>query len=68
MKDYPLVNGDHALAIALGLSISTVRRWRDARLIPYIKTGHRSIAYSLAKVLSALEKLEVQALTKGGTR
>ena len=57
--DPVLLHGDAALALALGAGLSTVRTWRAKRLIPFIKTGHKSISYSLPKVLAALESLTV---------
>jgi hypothetical protein len=63
-----LIIGDLALAQILGTSVTTVRRWREARLIPYTKTGHRSIHYKLERVLSALAKLEVHAVSEKGVR
>ena len=62
--DPVLLHGDAALAVALGVGLSTVRTWRGKRLIPFIKTGHKSISYSLPKVLAALESLTVHA--RGG--
>ena len=63
-----LIYGDLALAKALGASLSTIRTLRAKRLIPYIKTGHKSICYNLAKVLAALESLTVhpRGAGKGG--
>ena len=55
-----LIHGDAALAAALGAGLSTVRTWRAKRLIPFIRTGHKSISYSLPRVLAALDKLTVQ--------
>ncbi len=55
-----LIHGDSALAAALGAGLSTVRTWRAKRLIPFIRTGHKSISYSLPRVLAALDKLTVQ--------
>ena len=55
-----LIHGDAALAAALGAGLSTVRTWRGKRLIPFIRTGHKSISYSLPRVLAALDKLTVQ--------
>ena len=55
-----LIHGDLALAHELGAGLSTIRTWRAKKLIPYIKTGHKSICYNLAKVLAALESLTVQ--------
>ena len=63
-----LIHGDAALAAALGAGLSTVRTWRAKRLIPFIKTGHRSIAYSLPRVLRALERVEVSEISKPTTR
>jgi hypothetical protein len=54
-----LIHGDSALAAALGAGLSTVRTWRAKRLIPFIRTGHKSISYSLPRVLAALERLTV---------
>ena len=66
--DPVLLHGDAALAVALGAGLSTVRTWRAKRLIPFIKTGHKSISYSLPKVLAALESLTVhpRGAKKGG--
>ncbi len=57
--DLALLHGDLALALALNAGLSTVRTWRAKRLIPFIKTGHKSISYNLPKVLAALESLTV---------
>ena len=68
-RTYPqLVKGDAPLSVVLGVDSSTVRTWRKSRLIPYTKTGHRTIVYSLEKVLAALERFEVKTVTepKGG--
>ena len=67
-SDPVLLHGDAALAVALGAGLSTVRTWRAKRLIPFIKTGHKSISYSLPKVLAALESLTVhpRSAKKGG--
>jgi hypothetical protein len=62
-----LIAGDRALASALNIGLSTVRTWRSKRIIPYIKTGHKSVIYDLSKVLAALGTLEVKPVTsKGG--
>jgi hypothetical protein len=63
-----LIHGDAALAAALGAGLSTVRTWRAKRLIPFIRTGHKSISYSLPRVLAALDKLTVhpRGEKKGG--
>ena len=50
---------------AIGAGLSTVRTWRAKRLIPYIKTGHKSVIYDLPKVLAALEEFEVKPVTGG---
>jgi hypothetical protein len=63
-----LIAGDRALASALNISVSTVRTWRSKRIIPYIKTGHKSVIYDLTKVLAALERLEVKPVTEKGGR
>jgi len=63
-----LIYGDQALADALDACLSTIRTWRNKRLIPFIKTGHKSICYNLPKVLAALESLTVhpRGAGKGG--
>jgi hypothetical protein len=63
-----LIHGDLELARMLGSSLSTIRTWRGKRLIPFIKTGHKSISYNLPKVLAALESLTVhpRGAGKGG--
>ena len=63
-----LIYGDVELARQLGTSLSTIRTWRAKRLIPFIKTGHKSICYNLTKVLAALESLTVhpRGAGKGG--
>jgi hypothetical protein len=63
-----LIHGDLALALALNAGLSTIRTWRAKRLIPFIKTGHKSISYNLPKVLAALESLTVhpRGVGKGG--
>ncbi|MEI6714641.1 MAG: hypothetical protein WCO60_12870 [Verrucomicrobiota bacterium] len=63
MKPNQLLNGDAALAAELCLGLSTIRRLRSARRIPYIKTGHRTIVYNLPKVLAALDATEIKAVT-----
>jgi hypothetical protein len=63
-----LIYGDQALADALGASLSKIRTWRSGRIIPYIKTGHKSVIYNLHKVLAALGALEVEPVTKKGAR
>ena len=63
-----LIHGDQALADAINAGLSTVRTWRAKRLIPYIKTGHKSVIYDLSKVLAALGTLEVKPVTGKGER
>ena len=63
-----LISGDHALAVALGVSLSTVRTWRRKRLIPFIKTGHKSLTYQLFDVIAALRSLRVRPITEKGGR
>ena len=62
------LHGDQALAKALGACLSTIRTLRGKRLIPFIRTGHKSICYNLPKVLAALESLTVhpRGAGKGG--
>ena len=68
VSNKPLISGDAGLATALGLSVSTVRRWRDSRLIPYTKVGHRSVFYDIDRVRQALDRLEVQPVTAKASR
>lgn len=63
-----LIVGDRALALSLSVSISTIRTWRTKRVIPFIKTGHKSIAYELADVLSALRAFRTKPITEKGAR
>jgi hypothetical protein len=63
-----LIHGDQALADAINAGLSTVRTLRAKRLIPYIKTGHKSVIYDLSKVLAALGTLEVKPVTGKGAR
>lgn len=67
-RESDLIHGDLELAQALGTALSTIRTWRAKRLIPFIKTGHKSISYNLPKVLAALESLTVhpRGTGKGG--
>ncbi|MEY5026716.1 MAG: hypothetical protein RLZZ244_2244 [Verrucomicrobiota bacterium] len=58
------IHGDEALASELNIPVSTVRSLRSQRLIPCVKAGHRTILYSLPKVLAALSKIEIQEVTK----
>lgn len=62
-----LIHSDKLLAKVLNTSIHSIRNLRRKRVIPYIKTGHKSVIYDLNKVLAALETLEVKPVTvKGG--
>jgi hypothetical protein len=63
-----LIYGDQALADELGASLSTVRTWRLKRLVPFIKTGHKSVIFDLNKVMAALEVLETKAIERKGMR
>ena len=56
-----LIHGDAALAKIIGCAVPTIRRWRALRLIPFLRTGHKSISYALPRVLAALERLETRA-------
>ena len=67
-KSTNLIHGDQALAEAIHAGLSTVRTLRAKRIIPYIKTGYKSVIYDLNKVLAALEELEVRPVTRKGTR
>ena len=63
-----LIYGDQALADAIHAGLSTIRTWRAMRLIPYIKTGHKTVIYDLNKVLAAIEMHEVKAVTLKGRK
>jgi|GEM_PF-2406303 len=63
-----LIHGDQALADAIHAGLSTVRTLRSKRIIPFIKTGHKSVIYDLNKVLAALEMHEVKAVTLRGRK
>lgn len=66
---FTLVFGDRALAETLNASLSTIRTWRGKGIIPFIRTGYKSIAYDLPDVLAALRTLRVKTITeKGGVR
>jgi hypothetical protein len=64
MNTSQFIFSDLKLAEALGSKLSTVRTWRTKGLIPFIKTGHKSIMYQLPAVLAALEKMEQPAKSK----
>lgn len=63
-----LIHGDQALADAIHAGLSTVRTLRSKRIIPFIKTGHKSLIYDLNKVLAALELYEVKPVSEKGAR
>jgi len=48
------------LAPILGVSSRTVRRLRNAELVPYYKVGGRTL-YKIAEALEAMERLRVSA-------
>jgi len=48
------------LAKALGESERTVQKWRAKGLIPTLVLGHRSLRFSLERVLAALAKREIK--------
>jgi excisionase family DNA binding protein len=58
-----LVNSKQ-LAAELGQSQRTIRSWIQARKIPFLKVGHRTMLFSPEKVLLALEKFEIKAVAK----
>jgi excisionase family DNA binding protein len=58
-----LVNSKQ-LAAELGQSLRTIRSWTQARRIPFLRLGHRTVLFSPEKVRAALEKFEVKALAK----
>jgi predicted site-specific integrase-resolvase len=64
MNTSQFIFGDLKLAQTLGAQVSTIRTWRYKGLIPFIKTGHKSIMYQLPAVLAALEKMEQPAESK----
>jgi hypothetical protein len=47
---------EHELAISLGECRRTIRRWRERRVIPFVKLGYRTIRYRLPRVLEALDQ------------
>lgn len=68
LKSTVLIHGDQSLADALGTCVSNIRTLRLKRLIPFIKTGHKSIIYKLDRVLAALDRLEVKPVTEREVR
>ena len=63
-----LIVGDRALASFLGVCLPTIRWWRARGVIPFIKTGHRSIAYEPDDVLAALRSFRKKPTTEKGGR
>lgn len=63
-----LIFGDRALASHLGANLSTVRTFRAKGIIPFIKTGHKSIAYELDDVLAALRTYRKKPISEKGGR
>jgi hypothetical protein len=49
------------LAVALGETERTVRRWKSMGLIPVLTLGHRSLRFRLGAVLLALEKRQIKS-------
>ena len=50
------------LSEELGPPVRTLRTLQYKRIIPVIKTGHRSCLFDVEKVRAALEKFEVKAV------
>ena len=46
----------------------TLRTFYQNRKIPFIKVGFRTVLFDPDKVLAALEKFEVKAVTGGGRK
>ena len=53
-----------ALSDELGIPVRTLRSLHNARKIPYLKGGHRTVFYDPVKVMAALQKLEVREVTR----
>ncbi len=51
------------LSDAIGIPIHSLRTLYLARKIPFIKAGHRSLFFDPEKVLAALGKFEVKAIS-----
>ena len=49
------------LSDAIGIPSRTIRSLYNARKIPFIKAGHRTLLFDPEKVLGALDKFEVRA-------
>lgn len=53
----------HALSAAIRMPVRTIQSLKDARKIPCLKLGRRTVRYELDKVLEALQKFEVKAVS-----
>jgi len=49
----------HELARLLGVSHHTITFWRRRQIIPFIKTGYRSVRYDVAECEAALARLKI---------
>jgi hypothetical protein len=56
------------LSAELGPPVRLIRTWMSRRLIPYIKTGRRTVLFEADKVREALAKFEVKAVGQGVNR
>jgi hypothetical protein len=52
----------HELSAAIPMPVRTIQSLKDARKIPGLKIGHRSVRYELEMVLATLQKFEVKAV------
>lgn len=62
MNETKLVN-IKGLAEVTGIPARTLRSMMHARKIPAVKLGHRTVVFSPARVLAALQKFEVKAIS-----
>ena len=46
-----------------GIAERTIRTLQSQRIIPYIRAGHRTVLFDEDKVMAALDKLEVKAVS-----
>ena len=51
------------LAEAIGIPARTLRTMHHARKIPFVRIGHRTVRYQIARVAAALGKFEVKAVS-----
>jgi predicted site-specific integrase-resolvase len=51
----------YGLSKEIGIPVRTLRTWFQARKIPYLRLGHRTLLFDPEKVRAALNKFEVQA-------